>query len=65
MLLGMRPDEILVYGHTHRPFLNKEGAVVNTGCWVDELSREKDQNRYLRIEDGRMDLRAFDVDEFP
>jgi UDP-2,3-diacylglucosamine pyrophosphatase LpxH len=65
VLTGMAPDEKLVYGHTHRPFINPEGTVANTGSWVNELSREKSQNRYVRIENGRMDLRAFDIDDFP
>lgn len=65
ILLGMRPGEKLVYGHTHRPFINDERTVANTGSWVDELSKEKSQNKYLKISDGRMDLRTFDVDEFP
>ncbi len=65
ILLGMRPGEKLVYGHTHRPFISEDRMVANTGSWVDELSREKSQNRYIRIEGGRMSLRSFDVDPFP
>ena len=31
-----RKDEILVFGHTHRPFVNKKENVVNTGSWVKD-----------------------------
>jgi UDP-2,3-diacylglucosamine pyrophosphatase LpxH len=30
----VEPGEILVFGHTHVPFINESGTVVNTGCWV-------------------------------
>lgn len=36
-LLGMKPDENLIFGHTHRPFMNKTKKVANTGSWIDEL----------------------------
>ena len=68
ILLGMKPNEILVFGHTHRPFINKETTVANTGSWideVDELSREKSQNKYVKISDGRMELKTFDEKNFP
>ncbi|MDA4117343.1 MAG: metallophosphoesterase [Thaumarchaeota archaeon] len=28
--------EILVFGHTHRPFVSADGNVVNTGSWVKD-----------------------------
>lgn len=31
MLLGMRPDEKLIFGYTHDPFINKEETTANTG----------------------------------
>jgi UDP-2,3-diacylglucosamine pyrophosphatase LpxH len=68
MLLDMKPDEMLVYGHTHRPYISNDGMVANTGSWVDETSGDiakSPQNRYLKISDGRMELRAFEVDPFP
>ncbi|RZN38387.1 MAG: hypothetical protein EFT35_04875 [Methanophagales archaeon ANME-1-THS] len=64
LLLGMKPNEKLVYGHTHRPFINKERTVANTGSWVAELSK-KSQNWYLMIADGQMELKAFDEKAFP
>lgn len=60
MLLGMKRDENLVFGHTHRPFINKEGTVVNTGSWVDEPELSKEyQNSYVEISDGKIKLKYF------
>ncbi len=58
MLLGMKPDEKLIFGHTHRPFITKKGNVVNTGSWVDELSKNV-QNSYVEISKGIMKLKFF------
>jgi UDP-2,3-diacylglucosamine pyrophosphatase LpxH len=30
----VKNGEILVFGHTHHPFINEAENVVNTGCWV-------------------------------
>lgn len=68
MFLNMEPDEMLIYGHTHHPYISSYGMVANTGSWVNEtpLGMEKSsQNRYITISDGRMELRAFEVDPFP
>jgi UDP-2,3-diacylglucosamine pyrophosphatase LpxH len=43
------PGEILVFGHTHVPFINESGTVVNTGCWVNEAPIH---NTYVRLEAG-------------
>ena len=43
------PGEILVFGHTHVPFINESGTVVNTGCWVKD---EPIHNTYARLEAG-------------
>ncbi len=65
MVLGMKPGEKLVYGHTHRPFLNDTNTVANTGSWVDEGPADRQRNTYVVIEDGRMELKVFDKDYFP
>ncbi len=65
MVLGMKPGENLVYGHTHRPFINEEKTVANTGSWVDEGPVDRPRNTYVTIEDGRMELKVFDKDHFP
>jgi UDP-2,3-diacylglucosamine pyrophosphatase LpxH len=58
-LLGMKPEEILVFGHTHDPYINKTKTVANTGSWVNELEDEKYQNSYLEINNGNMELKFF------
>lgn len=40
-LLGMMPKEKLIFGHTHWPFINKEKTVANTGSWINEINKEK------------------------
>lgn len=57
-ILGMKPDERLIFGHTHGPFINKEKTVVNTGSWVNEIKKEF-QNSYVEISDGEMELKFF------
>jgi UDP-2,3-diacylglucosamine pyrophosphatase LpxH len=49
--INLQPDEILVYGHTHKPFVKKDKA--NTGCWVSGCDNT---NSYLIIDDGKMEL---------
>ncbi len=58
-ILGMKTDEILVFGHTHGPFINKEKTVVNTGSWVNELINTEYQNSYVEIENGIINLKFF------
>jgi len=47
--IQLKPEEILVYGHTHKPFREKDRA--NTGSWVSDA---KDTNSYLIIDKGKM-----------
>jgi len=65
LLLGMQPSDKLVYGHTHKPFINKEKTVANTGSWVVEGPADRLRNTYVRIEKGEMELRRFGIDSFP
>ena len=58
-ILGMKPDERLVFGHTHDPFINNDKTVVNTGSWVNELESKEYQNSYVEISDGNMELKFF------
>jgi len=59
LLLGMRPDEKLVFGHTHRPF-NYNDKVINTGSWVSDIPPNTPQNTYVKIADGQIELKTFD-----
>ncbi len=65
VLLGMRPGEKLIYGHTHKPFINEEKTIANTGSWVDEGPPDRPRNTYIVIENGQMELRRFGIDPFP
>lgn len=58
-LLGMKPNEILVFGHTHEPFINNQKTVANTGSWVNELESKEHQNSYVEINNGNMELKFF------
>jgi UDP-2,3-diacylglucosamine pyrophosphatase LpxH len=52
----VKPGEVLIFGHTHVPFVNKAENVVNTGSWV------KDSNlydTYVELIDGKPHLFAF------
>lgn len=61
-LLGMMPKEKLIFGHTHWPFINKEKTVANTGSWIDEINKEK-QNSYIEISKGEMELKFWPKDK--
>ena len=65
MLLGMRPDEKLVFGHTHKPFISEDRTVANTGSWVNETANKQSQNTYVKISNGQMELKRFDEKNFP
>ena len=43
----VEPGEIMVFGHTHVPFINESGTVVNTGCWVNDAPIH---NTYVRLD---------------
>jgi UDP-2,3-diacylglucosamine pyrophosphatase LpxH len=50
---GIRDDEVLVFGHTHRPFISLEKNVVNTGSW---LKYAEGNCKYLKIKDDKIEL---------
>ncbi len=58
LFLGLSKNEKLIFGHTHRPFL--EDDVANTGSWVSDSPV---QNTYLRIENGKMELESYKRNE--
>jgi UDP-2,3-diacylglucosamine pyrophosphatase LpxH len=45
-----KPGQLLVFGHTHHPFVKDGEDMVNTGSWVTD---SKVHNTYVVIEDGR------------
>jgi UDP-2,3-diacylglucosamine pyrophosphatase LpxH len=54
---SVQPGEVLIFGHTHRPFLNKTGNLVNTGSWI---KTEATHNTFVRLEDGKPRLFVFE-----
>jgi hypothetical protein len=36
-LLGMQLNDILIFGHTHRPYIDIENGVINTGAWTADM----------------------------
>ena len=53
----VQPGEVLVFGHTHRPFVNKAENLANTGSWVTAAPIH---NTYVRIEGGKPRLFVFE-----
>lgn len=54
LFLGFGKDEALIFGHTHKPFI--DGRTANTGCWVSDTEK---QNTYLEIDNGEMKLLSY------
>lgn len=66
ILLGMHPDEYLVYGHTHRPYVSEPHKRANTGAWINDASLSASSiNTYITISDGAVKLRKYGCDVFP
>ncbi|MGQ9639775.1 MAG: metallophosphoesterase [Candidatus Bathyarchaeia archaeon] len=54
LFLGLERGAKLIFGHTHRPFI--EENVANTGSWVSDASVH---NTYLTIDNGKMELKVY------
>ena len=52
----VKPGEVLIFGHTHVPFVNKAENVVNTGSWVKDSSP---YDTYVELTDGKPRLFTF------
>ncbi len=55
-----KPGQIIVFGHTHQPFINSEENVVNSGSWVDG---ESPNNTYVELMGGKPKLFTFKGEE--
>ena len=53
---AVKPGEVLIFGHTHVPFVNKSENVVNTGSWVKDAAIH---NTYVELSDGKPKLFVF------
>jgi UDP-2,3-diacylglucosamine pyrophosphatase LpxH len=48
-------DRFIVYGHTHRPFVDEERRQANTGSWVDDPNLPMfKKNTYIAIEENTL-----------
>jgi UDP-2,3-diacylglucosamine pyrophosphatase LpxH len=56
----VHPGEVLIFGHTHRPFVNKEENLANTGSWITTSPMH---NTYIRLEKGKPRLFVFGGEE--
>ena len=54
---GGKPKEILVFGHTHQPFVNKAKGVVNAGSWVTDAEVH---NTYVVLSGGEARMYRFE-----
>jgi len=50
------PGEVLVFGHTHVPFVNKSENVANCGSWVKDATR---YDTFVELTGGRPHLFTF------
>jgi UDP-2,3-diacylglucosamine pyrophosphatase LpxH len=71
-LLGMQLTDILIFGHTHRPYIDFENRVVNTGAWIadmlvpkwfeEEYGRDKAcSGWYVEINNGEYKLLPYGI----
>ncbi len=59
-LSTVKPQEVLVFGHTHRPFVNRAENLANTGSWVTTVPVH---NTFVRLEGGKPKLFVFEGTE--
>jgi len=50
---AVQNNTILIYGHTHHPFINDKENLVNTGSWMKSVIPH---NTYVEISDGKARL---------
>ena len=50
------PGQILVFGHTHRPFVNEDESIVNAGSWVSDAEIS---NTYVELDGDKIRLMQF------
>ena len=59
-LASVQPNEVLIFGHTHRPFINQNENLANTGSWI---TSSPIHNTYVRVENGKPRLFVFEGEE--
>ena len=53
---SVQKGQLLVFGHTHRPFVSPTQNLVNTGSWVND---EETYNTYVELDGKNMRLMRF------
>lgn len=59
-IASVQPGEVLIFGHTHRPFVNQSETVANSGSWITTAPVH---NTYVRLEHGKPKLFVFEGGE--
>jgi len=57
---SVQPNEVLVFGHTHRPFIDKDENLANSGSWINSSPIH---NTYVRVENAKPQLFVFEGEE--
>jgi UDP-2,3-diacylglucosamine pyrophosphatase LpxH len=52
----VKDNEVLIFGHTHRPFVSKDRRVVNTGSWISEPHSEYVFNTFVELDGDNVKL---------
>ena len=55
-----KPGHMLIFGHTHHPFISQGENLVNTGSWVKE---GVPHNTYVVLQDGKPRLFVYEGQE--
>jgi len=55
---SVKERELLIFGHTHRPFVSPTQSLVNTGSWVSDA---KTSNTWIEIEEKEVRLMQYGV----
>ena len=58
-------NEILVFGHTHRPFVSDDKRVINTGSWICEPQSNYIFNTFAELDGDQISLMHFVDDNTP
>ncbi len=56
-MFGIKKDQYLIYGHTHKAYVNEDKKVANTGCWGIQNSEKR--NLYIEIIDDKVTIMNF------
>jgi UDP-2,3-diacylglucosamine pyrophosphatase LpxH len=56
---SVNDNEILIFGHTHRPFVSNDKRVVNAGSWVSEPQTNYKFNTFVELDGDQIGLFRF------